>query len=473
MSLVSSSSLSFQAKKYIDHFNQRLNTSLPEETLSRVSKIVERNNMLSWLLDNPEYESCMKKQNDLIKDAKLALVFCIDGRIPAIFLGGWFADSWETPAGEIIAKMRQSDGTIIPFATHLGESLRRLVDNKQDLLEIVLGHTSLSSSHGCGAMAAKKKAGLIDENKSLEEANLEIINQKSIPALTNLYNEFRKQANLAPLAQAGVSAMYDTDTFGFIFNFENKQTSKKLSTTALTNEFSTLISGSLTDSPLSFGVYHSSFTRLDRFIQFSKDIIKITEVLLESSDLKHLRDQVTNFINKTYPKLTSNQKSALRFFILRTIAFQYLTGLCVFKKHPRHPFVEHSETYIATSTRGKTIGKLDPAEQGFGSNAEDSSTAVSNIKVKLAIMNESLAEGHALQKPYLLFICNPVNKIDLSENNETIHAVLGSNAGLFRDITADSELWELIKSGQLFPIPVLVDEDTREVLKIIDHSAYL
>ncbi len=322
-------------------------------------------------------------------------------------------------------------------------------------------------------MAAKKRAGLLPEGKTLEEANLEIINQKSIPALTNLYNEFRQQAGLEPLKRAGVSAMYDTDTFGFIFNFEDKQNNKQLSTTMLANEFSTQISGVLNTTTLSFGVYHGTFTRLDRFIQFSKDIVKVSEALLSSKELKKLRDLISSFIHKTYPDLTQAQSNALSFFTLRTIAFQFLTGLCVFKKHPRHPFVEHSETYIATSTRGKTIGKLDPEEQGFGSNAEDSSTAIANIKVKLSIMNESSISSHPLQKPYLLFICNPVNKIDLSENNETIHAVLGSNAGLFRDITSDKELWELIKSGQLFPIPVLVDEDTREVLKVIDHSAYL
>lgn len=471
--MTSSRKLSDQTNNYFKHSNSRLKLKLPPETASRITKIIERNNMLSWLLNNPEYQSCMKKQNELIKNAKLALVFCIDGRIPAIFLGGWFADSWETPAGEIIVKNRQSDGVMIPFATHLGESLRRLADHHQDLLEIVLGHTSLTSNHGCGAMAAKKKAGLVPEGKTLEEANLEIINQKSIPALTNLYNEFRKQANLEPLKQAGVSAMYDTDTFGFIFNFENKLNRKQLSTTILTNEFSTLISGVLNTRALSFGVYHSSFTRLDRFIQFSKDIVKVTEALLTSRELKKLRESVSSFIHKTYPNLTEAQSTALRFFTLRTVALQFLTGLSVFKKHPRHPFVEHSETYIATSTRGKTIGKLDPEEQGFGSNAEDSSTAVANIKVKLLIMNASSTNGNTLQKPYLLFICNPVNKIDLSENNETIHAVLGSNAGLFRDITSDKELWGLVKTGQLFPIPVLVDEDTREVLKVIDHSAYL
>ncbi len=466
----SKSSLEMQLNLYLDHLSSHTFVKISQRDRKRIWETIERNNHVAKTLSSPLYRKIVKSKRELSKEVSIGFVFCIDGRIPAIFLGGRFARHFEIPAGEISIIRRKSDGRIIPDSSDLNEALRKTATSNDDLLEIVFAHTSLSNPHhGCGAMIAKMRAGLLDPKLSLEEANLKIIRDRTIPAISNIYNEFRIQQGNEPLKMVGISALFDTDTFGIILNYDLRKANNSLSTTDLTNKYASELDEYFIKNNLVFGSFKEKFSDLKFLIPLSQNTLKIVEALLNKKIAPKLLDEIGEYINKFYSDLTEDQKQALIFVLLRNIAFQYLTGLAKFKKKSAdHPFLEHGESFLAVAMRGTTIGKFDPQNQGFASSPSDPKQAISNINTMLSIMGDS-----SKLKPYILFVCNSVNSRDLRENNQVIQRIIGSNAGLLRDIIEDKKLGEMIEKGEMIPVPVLIEEDSREVLKIVDHSGYI
>lgn len=454
---------------YLDHLGAHIGKQISERDEKRIWVLIERNNYVARILSTPGYRKIVKRKRQLSNGVSLGLVFCIDGRIPAIFLGGRFARHFEIPAGEITTIKRKSDNKLIPDSSDLNEALRRISTTDDDLLEIVFAHTSLSDPHhGCGAMMAKMRAGLVDPKLSLEEANLKIIKERTIPALTNMYNEFKTQLGLDPLKIVGIAALYDTDTFGIILNFDLKKMGKSLSTTELTNKYKDALDEYFIKSNLVFGSFREKFTDLKYSVAVAQNVLMVAEAILDSKVAEELLKEIANFIETSYSDLTNNQKKALTFVLIRNISFQYLTGLCSVRRRLEHAFSKHEESYMAVAMRGATIGKFDPENQGFASTPSDPKQAISNINTMLSILGDS-----AKIKPYILFVCNSVNSRDLRENNQVLQRIVGSNAGLLRDIIEDKKLGEMIEIGEMIPVPVLIEEDTREVLKIVDHSGYI
>lgn len=466
----SKASLSEQLELYLNHLGKHTDQTFLPKDRKRIWAIVERNNNVSKTLESPNYRKIVKRQRQLISNTALGLVFCIDGRIPAIFLGGRYARHFEVPAGEISTTKRKSDNKLIPDSSDLNEALRRIASTEDELLEIIFAHTSLlDSHHGCGAMIAKMRAGVLPPKLSLEEANLKIIKDKTIPAISNMYREFRIQLGLQPLKTVAIAALYDTDTFGIILNYDLRKESNALSASDLTNKYKDEIDEYYIESNLVFGSFKEKFCDLKYFTHFSQKVLLIEENLIEGKVAPKLSEEVKSYIEKFYPDLTNRQKGALLFVIFKNIAFQYLTGLSIIKrKTADHPFFEHEETYMAVAMRGATIGKFDPQNQAFASTPADPKQAISNINTMLSLLGDS-----AKVKPYILFVCNSMNSRDLKENSHVLQRLLGSNAGLLRSILEDFKLGGMIKSGEMIPVSVLIEENSREVLKIVDHSGYI
>lgn len=463
-------SLKDQLSLYLEHLSKHTGKNISSSDKKRIFEIIERNNDVAKILASKDFREMTQKNKKFLGPVALSVVFCIDGRIPAIFLGGRFSTHWEEPAGEITVEKRKSDGKLIPVSSELCESMRNMSYTGKDILEVIFAHTSFLG-HGCGAMAAKKKAGLIKAGIALEEANLKIINENSIPALTNIYNELRNQKGLKELKRVAVAALYDTDTFGILLNFDAREKGGMLSTTELTNEFRPELDEMLIKENLVFGSFKETFSKLKYLTKFLENVYSISSKILTLEKFRLLRDTVSGYIKKNYQDLTRDQQNALQFLLIYTISFQYLTGASATSKdNYYHPFVHHEEEYMAVSTRGTVIGKFDPEDQGFASTPPDAVTAISNIKTKISIMSAS-KENKA--KPYILFICNPVAARDLSENSNLAHKTMDANAEVLRKILDDKVLGEMLGSGKIIPVPVLIDADNRAVLKIIDHSAYI
>ena len=459
-----------QLDLYLNHFSTHIGKTISKREKTRIWAVIERNNQVGKILNAPHFKKLVKRVKELIGKTFVGYIFCIDGRIPAIFVGGRFARFFENPAAEVAVIKRKSDNKLIPDSSDLIEALRRAASMEDDLLEIVAAHTSiLDSHHGCGAMAAKKRAGLIDSKLSFEHANLKIIKERTIPAISNIYNEFREQIGLEPLKTVGIPVLYDTDTFGLFLNYDLQKEDKALSTTELTNKYKDQLDEYFIKKNLVFGSFGSKFSDLKYLTAFFRNVVEVIEAIVDKKVAKNLLTDIEGYIDNAYFDLTSNQKQGLKFILVRNISIQYLTGLSSVKKRTLdHPFSEHGEGYMAVAMRGGTIGKFDPQNQVFASTPADPADAIESINIELSIMGSS-----SKIKPYILFVCNSINSRDLKENSLVLQRLMGSNAGLLRDIIADSKLGAMIESGELIPVPVLVEEDTREVLKIADHSAYI
>lgn len=466
----SRSSLKEQLDLFLDHIGHHMGHKVLERDRKRIWSAVERNNEVSKVLSSSEYKDAVKKNKKFLGNVILGQVFCIDGRIPAIFVGGRFARHFEIPAAQVQTTKRKSDGKLIPDSTDLNEALRIAASEKGDILEVVFAHTSLlDPHHGCGAMVGKRKAGELDPKLSNEVANLKIIKETTIPALTNIYNEFREQVGVKPLKTVGIPAIYDTDTFGMILNYDLEDQGKSFSTTELTQKFQKELDDYFIKENLIFGSFKEQFSELKFLPTLTKNLLKIVDEIWEGKVVPELSAAVDDYIKTHFPTLTQQQRRALRFLLIRNITFQYLTGMCKVKKSGLdHPFAEHEEASMAVAMRGATIGKFDPQNQVFSSTPADPKEAIENIKVMLSIMGDS-----PKIKPYILFVCNSIDEKDLRDNGHIVQRLMGSNAGLLRDIVADKDLGGLIEKGEMIPVPLLIDEDSREVLKIADHSPYV
>lgn len=436
--------------------------------IMRIGSILMRNDLMGHVLESSEYMEINTQEKELKGEAKVGAIICIDGRVDTIHPFGRTINVWEEPAS-LTAVIDRPNNRKNLVSTQFGEALHSAAD--RDLLEIVFAHTSSTTDHKCGRMAAGNAKGEFDHlSGTLEEKNLALINRDQIPAITQTYNEFRKQQGMEPLRQVAITAMYDTDTMGVTLNYGKENA---LSTTALTLELKDRIAYIAAEVDGPFGSMHNSFTDVSKFLDYSKRVLDVTKFLLNWDGFL---PRVHEYVGTNFPDLTQTQKQALLFTLARTTAAQYITGLAeVPPGGPEHPFAEHQENFMAVSLAGKTLGRFDPAEQVFGSSPSCVDDAKSHIKTKLSLMDKHFMEhGHGERKPEILFVSNPVDQEHMeNKGDQSIGRAIARNADLYREIVDDPDIRARMEAGGLLVVPILVDQDSGQVLSVLDHSAYL
>lgn len=469
---IGANSFKNKVSSYLINFSRFLNIKeVDVEHQNRVVRIIDRNNQIADLLESggsDGYKAIVEQEIALRGEAKLGYVYCIDGRIPTIFLAGRFANAWEEPAG-LIGTINTDDGNKIPKSTILDQALEETVREDRDVLEIFFAHTSsIEGPNTCGYMNALHQDGLLPENiTDLTLENLRQFEEIHIPAVTEYYNRINLQKGRDPLARVGVGAVYETDKMGIVLNYGQKD--KQFSTSEYINEYRYEIESIVGEHLGEFGNMRSNFTDPENFIKLSKKTLELTKFLLGYDSFT---TKIDGYLTSNYGNLTEKQSQALRFVLVRTMALQYITGLSDTSKNEEHPFTNHQEDYLSVSLAGKPVGRFDPKEQVFASTPSDTLTAVKDIRLKLTLMDR-----HHANKPYLLFVSNPVKKADWDKykgsESEAINRNIALNASLFRTIVADEILKGRIKDGSLLVVPVLVDQNTGEILDVVDHSALI
>ena len=444
-----------------------------EKDKRRILTIIERNDEIAGLLNGEEYQTILTQENDLKGSCKVGVVLCIDGRIPIIHQFGRTLNAWEV-AGSLIGL--KNDGKNIDsvlFNEILQGFIRSMEGDNRDLLEIVTAHTSLTTDHKCGAIQAGIDAGAYTKGRppvdiALEEA------EKRTRAIENTYNQLLINKKKDPLNQVALTALIDTDTMGFVLNYGQEN---ELSTTKLLNSgLDKAIENVLIERTGVFGSMKDTFTDTTFFIDYSQRISRITEFLLTTnltfSGNFNFQDYIAKYIDQNYSQLTPDQKKALKFMIARTIAVQYLTGLSKSPDsgHLDHPFSEHEEKYMVIAPKGKGMGRFDIAEQAFISSPSGPENSIKEIHIKL-----SLLDKHRKKKPDpdILFVSDPVDKKGWMENNQMISSIRTDNAELYKSLVYNKEIGDRVKKGSLIIVPVLVDQETGEVLEILEHSTHL
>jgi len=454
---------------YMKNFAQQIGIKeTPLGQQEKALRIIDRNNRIAGIIESEQYRSIVKEEMQLRGDAKLGYVYCIDGRIPTIFLAGRFANAWEEPAG-LIGRHKGVDGKYTPLSTLLNEALNEVAGEDRDLLEIFFAHTgSIEKPNGCGYMNQLQQDGEIPLEADLTAENIRRFDELHIPALTEFYNRARKHKGKEPLKRVGISAVYETEKMGIVLNYGDPKT--QMSTSEVVNKNREELESAFGNEIGKFGVMKNSFTNPDNFITFSTNILKLTKHILNGGKLIEIVDQN---LSANYSELTASQKQTLRFVLARTMAMQYITGLSeVPDSGAAHQFAHHEEDYLSISLAGKTVGRFDTEEQVFASTPSDTPSAIKHIDLKLNIM-----DSHGGKRPQVLFVSNPVKKADWDKHkqkeSEAIMRNIALNASLFRTIVSNDKFTQRIQEGNLIVIPVLINQNTGEILDVLDHSAYV
>jgi hypothetical protein len=450
-----------------------------ENEKSHILQTINRVNFMADVLRS-EYPAVLEEEKKMVGACKIGKVKCIDGRFPDIFPIGPIAEVWEEPAALIeTVEHTEKDGTkkIYPKSTTLGIALDKAAGTDEDLIELVMAHTSLQTSHKCGKMAGLEKQGKVREGESFEDANIRMVKDSTIPAIENFYNDAREKKGKEKLETVCVPAVFDTDTFGIILDYERRGEPdfQPLSTTQIANQLSGVISANLGSVVGAFGEYKNTFTDATHFIEISKRLTYLTGALV--NDKGGFEKMIYDYLDAHHSSLTSAQKQALLFTVSKTVAFQYMTGTSAtqledIQEHVAHPFTEHNENYMSISLRGRPFGHGEIV-QSFGSTPSDSQVAIDHILTKISIL-----DGHKHtdeeRNPYILFVSNPVDKAHFNDtDNKTVDRERADNGKFVQRIYANSEIRTLINEGKLRVVSVLVDDHYGEVLSIEDSSAFI
>jgi hypothetical protein len=439
-----------------------------ERDRERVLQYIADNNETARMIHELDHGEIIKKEKRLKGNCKTGTVICIDGRISIIHQFGRTANVWEI-AGSLVESERRSDGKVYLTTHRLIDALQKTsrASEGRDLLEIVTAHTSHDLNHKCGKMTGLvDAAGLSREaidRKALQAAELRA------QAIENTYNEIRKSQGKAPQAQVAITAMIDTDTMGFILNF-GKENVLSTSDILMNTGLLSTIHNDMQAVAGNFGSMKETFAVKDKIIEYSQKVEAITRYLMhtEIQSSNSVIKSVKSYIDAQFPNLSPSQKQALEFTFCRTIATQYVTGLS--GEHFNHPYNEHGEKYISVSPFGKSFGRHDYTQQSFGSTPNNRKEALDQIKIKLSIMSKHGGSGEAK----IIYISNPIKRSILIhsdiEMSSTYAEIIDSNRAYYEFLYQDEELKSQIHQQKLILVPLLVDEDTGEVLKIMDDS---
>lgn len=451
-------------KPLLDLYFSNLTTKIrspevPEVVKGRILETMNRNNLMSHILESPVFLDVLKQER-LLKgeDLKEGIVICIDGRISIPHQFGRALNVKEI-AGSLI-DLNEGESTIIDrrFITVLEQS----ADYGKELLQIVTAHTSLKhKDHRCGRIKVGLDSGEFvgePDEVALKEA------EKRTKAIEKKFNEILIAKGKPSQKKVAITAMVDTDTMGLILNFGQKD--KQLSTTELTRDLVSKISQQVRDVG-EFGAMKYVFTETKSYIDYSRRVLKITEYLMknEINDQGSTVKNVSDFIDQNYSDFTSKQKQALLFTVCRTVANQYITGLAS-EIESKHPYLDHNENYMVVST-SKPFGRFD-TQQSFGSAPANREEMLGHVKTKLSLLDKNKGT-----KPYILFVSTSVNKTVLSDNNATLVGTEDAAKVYFQELTGDKEIKTRIIDGSLVIIPILVDEKNGRILQIRDYSIYL
>lgn len=441
---------------YFGNFIKKIKSpEVPELVRNQITETINRNNLMSHILRSKEFLGILDEEKSLKgEDMKVGVVICIDGRISILHQFGKALNVKEIAGSLIHLNPRKTEIIDRRFISVLEQS----ADDGRELLEIVTAHTSLRhKDHRCGRIAMGLGREFVGEpdQVAIKEA------ERRTQLIEKKYNQILKAKGRPPQQQVAVTAMIDTDTMGLILNFGKEQ----LSTTELTRNLISKIS-QITDVG-DFGSMKDSFTDPKSFIDYSKRVLKITSYLMkeEIGEDQSVTKDISNYINENYPDLTPKQQKALLFTICRTIASQYVTGLAS-EEEFAHPYADHEENYMSVAT-SKPFGRTDTI-QSFGSAPATREEMLFHVKTKI-----SLLEKHHKEKPYILFITTPIDNKILIKRNATLVGAEDAAKVYFQELCRDSFIRSKIKDGSLVIVPMLVDEESGNVLQIRDYSIYL
>jgi len=451
------------------------------EIISKIFVEVVSDSHISSLILSSEPYGKLVQEEKILRGEKttLGISKCIDGRLSTLW-----AEGRATKAHETMAGILETDEVKIPSPSQTKTRLKdarltmAIMDEAErgPLLEILLVHTDLSDPdhHGCGAMKLAQSQG-----KYVSEADLVLENikehDKAAQAIDTLYNEKIKSINASSneneqkrkeQKKTAITAVYDTLTMGVLLGYETKDDLPGFSTTDIAididnNPTSYLLTGS--GGPLDessaikyfAGAIRNKLSNPQYIIENETLILGLTKVLL--GDKTNFYRKIDEYIksNHNLSQLSVEQQKALRFYLARTTAVQFLSK----SYEGKHPYIDHDEKFQSVSTDGDALGQFMP-EQVFCASPDDGDM-IKHIITQTAIMRKNNTTPK--NTPYILFVAGVLSTDQDASSSERARA---DQLALYRRIIGDKEIRALIMEGSLLPIPVMINAKTRDLVEV-------
>ncbi|MFA6532461.1 MAG: hypothetical protein WCT22_00510 [Patescibacteria group bacterium] len=457
--------LVFSLRNYLGHFYGRLPLSpqlrrergaIREKVFMNALQIIARNNEQAAQYSHKDFDDIITREKDIRGPCSLGISICIDGRLIIPFIAGRLIKAHEAKAGLIEIENSPIDGKNEIKSGRLTEAIKKKAE-QGDLLEILFAHMSVhDKKHGCGAMLGLKKKYNIPDNVDLVKNNLKI-HEKSALLIKKLFNKVREQSNKPKLKRVAITAVYDTDHMGVILGYDKKI---KYSTTELTKKIAPKLYKLLTskgNDVLTPGILKKVYTDPKHAYNLEALIAETIPTLLELREFSEVTDK---YFDNYYNDLNKNQLQALKYFLARTVVFQYLSGAY---EQIDHPNAYHAEDFQSITQDGPNIGQFMVDSQVFGAGPLSHEDAVGHIIDQTKLMQTYSKST----PPYVLFIVKSV-----SENiqQESMERIRGINREYYMDIISDPRIQALMRDGLLAPIPAIINDKTREVIEIPDFA---
>ena len=435
-------------------FGEQSEVKFAPEATARILDIMGRNHLMSHVLTTPEFEEVINDEKKLRgedENITVGISRCIDGRLPN-------KDNRLFKVHESKAGLLETETVINPTTFQEKKVLTsgRMIEaikgeaNKGPLLQILMAHTHQAVAPcDCGAMDAIKSKYPPNTDLVLENIKL---HKDAAEAIDTLYNEevvFNKRPERIQ-ARTAITAVYETNTQGIVLGY-GEEGVDTYSTTSLALEIASMKNNFV-------GALIGKKLDITKAISNEKKVCEVTRALLDQSSLFFNRTSEYIKRNPTLKDLNPAQIQALIFYLGRTTAIQLLTQS--FDESVDNPFRKHNEEFQSLSADDVAVGQILPG-QVFVSNPHPSQ-AVDHILTQYKLMNHYVPER---KKPDILFISNAQSS-GLQEGRRD--SSKGLTIEMLRKIYINSEIRRLILSQELLPIPVIIDEKTRDVKHIFN-----
>lgn len=453
-----------------------------------VHGLILYNNYAALKYASPRH-SQIRVMNRCLAEANMATVKCVDGRG-----GGKQQDESPThtePGGLTKRATRhyrrarnESGGKHIPRSPFLRGGIQTAALDARDLIEFPEGHfmeepprdeygKHVTPYQACGQASAMQAKGEI-EDPDLIRGHLSKINEITIPAITDWYNDCRGAQGRDILKRVCLPLMADTVTRGYVLDLDQKDKKSPLSVAELVKVHKGRIESSLGRLVGGYGAKADWLLDPERIIDLAEARYEITRGLMQDSGLYSFRDEVLSYFSDHYSDLTNQQRTGALFKFANNAALLYLQGAAY--GETEHPYKWHNERCIVISPEGNPPFVYFPDVQSFVATPPEPERTITYANTMIDIWNHyheqaSNKNGNTrMPDKVLMFLTTPVFG-SLDRANDGFVAASNASGDLFHHMINSSRMGKDYMDGKLEVFSLLYNYQTRVIEAVVKNCA--
>lgn len=460
-----------------------------EELFVEVLGLILYNNYVATRYSSPPRLQ-IREMNKELAEAETADDRCVDGRVsnkqqdenPIHTEPGGFTK--RAPRNYRRTK-NESGGKYIPRSSYLRGGIQRASRNNKDLIEFVEGHfmeeppTEEEPFEPCGQVLAMIRKEEIKE-KDLIKAHIIKINEITIPAITDWYNDCLDIQGKETLARVCLPLMQDTVTRGYVLDLDQRDKRAPLSVAELVKVNRSRIEAHLGRLVGGYGSKTAWLLDPEKIIDLDAIRYEITRGLMQDNQLRSFKEDVLSYLSDHYSDLTAQQRTGTLFKLANNAALLYLQGSAY--GEAEHPYKWHNERCIVISPEGNPPFVYFPDVQSFVATPPEPERTIIYSNTMIGLWKHYREEARhrspdtRMPEAILMFLTTPVVG-ELSTSNYNYLAALSTSSELFQNLINDKTLIDKVTKHDLYyehefnPYSLLYNYQTRLIRAVVDNRA--